>query len=75
MSSAPRGPSRPVGLDELGDAFGQLHAAPLDADEHQVVRPVRQFHFYGHMSSARDRARASRMVVRSGRGISGHKAN
>src|SRR5438128_7337007 len=29
-------------LDQLGDPLGQLDAAPLDADEHEIVGPVSQ---------------------------------
>ena len=36
-------------LDELRNPLGQLDAAPLDADEHQVVGAVGQLeHFHGH---------------------------
>src|SRR5437867_3850757 len=31
-----------VRLDLLGDPFGELHAAPLDADQDQLLGPVRQ---------------------------------
>src|SRR4029077_20854535 len=38
-----------VFLDERRDPFGQLHAAPLDADEHQIGGAMRQLeHFCGH---------------------------
>src|SRR5213078_2988420 len=36
-------------FDVFGDAFSQLHAAALDANQHQVVRAVRQLDdFHGH---------------------------
>src|SRR5690349_9410935 len=38
-----------VFLDERRDPFGQLHTAPLDADEHEIGGAMRQLeHFDGH---------------------------
>src|SRR5437016_278768 len=36
-------------LDQPGDPLGQLDAAPLDPDEHEIVGPVGELeHFHGH---------------------------
>src|SRR5207244_5155149 len=39
-------------LDRLGDPFGELDAAPLDADEHEIVGAMGELeHFYRHTRS------------------------
>src|SRR2546429_49220 len=44
------GPARSrVLLDRLGDPFGELDAAPLDADEHEIVGAMGELEpFYRH---------------------------